>query len=177
MNFGKNGRVIYLVLSGVILLVFVVGLLCGGWLFSRWQQPAGLVTTVAFATVTPGGPSLTAEQPLSTPTGSTAAPCSPPAGWTLYTIQPSDTLSQLAEQAGVSQAQVLAVNCLASPEIVAGATLYLPSPPTPTPCTIVPPLGWGLYTAQPGDSLSALAAARNITIEEVERRNCLASPD
>lgn len=177
MALGKSGQAIYLILGGAILLVFVVGLLCGGWLFSRWQQPAGVTTSVTLATVVPGGSPSTGEQPLSTPAGSTAAPCSPPAGWTLYTVRPGDTLSQLAERAGVSQEQVLAVNCLTSPDLLAGATLYLPSPPTPTPCAVAPLPGWGLYTVQPGDSLSALAAARNIPIEEVERRNCLASAD
>ena len=55
MALGKSGQAIYLILGGAILLVFVVGLLCGGWLFSRWQQPAGVTTSVTLATVTPGG--------------------------------------------------------------------------------------------------------------------------
>jgi LysM repeat protein len=180
MAWGKCGRSIYLIAGGTILLVFLVSLLCTTWLFSRRQQPEGSATpAVVFATITPGGPPLNGAQPPSTPAaGSIATPCGPlPAGWMPYIVRPGDTLSQLAEQARVSQAEVLAVNCLASPELLAGSTLYLPPMPSPAPCTVAPPPGWGPYTAQAGDTLSALAAARGIAIDEVQRRNCLASSD
>lgn len=180
MALGKSRRSSYLILGGAILLFFLAGLLCTTWLFSPGQQPASLATpTLTFATVTPGGPPPGGVQPIATSAAdSPPVPCGPlPAGWTAYTIRSGDTLSQLAEQARVSQAQILAVNCLDSPELLAGMTLYLPPLPTPTPCSIVPPSGWSLYTVQGGDTLSALAAARNISMEEVKRRNCLASAD
>ncbi len=50
---------------------------------------------------------------------------------------------------------------------------------TPTPtvtatgCTVTPPAGWTRYTIQAGDTLSALAAARRVSLDDIIRVNCL----
>lgn len=49
--------------------------------------------------------------------------------------------------------------------------------PTPTACVATSPDGWVAYSIQSGDSLSAIAATRGISIEQLQRVNCLADPD
>lgn len=76
--------------------------------------------------------------PLPTPTPTPCVP-SPPAGWTLYTVRPGDTLFALATVRGTSTSDVVRVNCLGRSSILAGQRLYLPplpvayQPPTPVP--------------------------------------------
>ncbi|MBI5669398.1 MAG: LysM peptidoglycan-binding domain-containing protein [Chloroflexi bacterium] len=58
-----------------------------------------------------------------------------------------------------------------------GTPTRTPSPTlTPTGCIPAPPGGWTLYTVQAGDTLSALAAARGVTLAEMMRVNCITNP-
>lgn len=105
-------------------------------------------------------------------------PCDPPpAGWFAYIIQPGDTLFDLAMRAGVSVAEVQAVNCLRTTDLIAGERIYLPPlpEPTPTPCVAAPPGSWTRYTVEAGDTLFALALARETTVDGIMRANCLTS--
>jgi LysM repeat protein len=111
--------------------------------------------------------------PLLTPTPCTSTP---PAGWSLYTVQSGDTLSSLTGVRGVTTDEVIRANCLTSPDLVEGQSLSLPALPTPTPCAVSPPPGWELYTVQSGDTLFNLAATRGTTTAEVLQVNCLTSP-
>jgi LysM repeat protein len=123
---------------------------------------------------------LLAGQVLALPPMPTPTPCGTvPAGWVPYTVQPGDTLFGLASRAGVSQEQVMQVNCLTSPQLQVGQDLYLPPlpTPTPTPCLPAPPADWVLYTVRPGDTLFSLAVTRGTTTDEVMRVNCLNSSD
>ena len=125
-------------------------------------------------------PELVEGQVLALPPLPTPTPCGTvPAGWERYTVQPGDTLFSLASRAGVSQEQVMSVNCLDSPDLMAGQSLYLPPLPTPTAtrCLPSPPPGWVSYTVRPGDTLFSLAVTRGTTMEEVMRVNCLPSDD
>ena len=134
--------------------------------------PTPDATQIALWTDTPppGSPTPTTPTPTASPT-----PCpSPPAGWVPYTVQPGDTLSELAMLAGVTQEQVLEVNCLTSSELMGGQVLFLPPLPTPTPCGTVP-AGWVPYTVQPGDTLFRLASLAGVSQDEVMQVNCLAS--
>jgi LysM repeat protein len=63
--------------------------------------------------------------PLATPTPTPCVP-SPPAGWTLYTVRPGDTLFALAAVRDTSADEVVRVNCLDTSSILAGQRLYLP---------------------------------------------------
>jgi LysM repeat protein len=44
---------------------------------------------------------------------------------------------------------------------------------TVTGCVPAPPSGWTVYTIQAGDTLSAISAARRVSLEEVIRANCI----
>lgn len=65
-----------------------------------------------------------------------APDCGPPTDWLLYTVKRGDTLYSLATGRGVTVAEVLAANCLASASISAGVGLYLP-PAVELPATEV----------------------------------------
>lgn len=45
--------------------------------------------------------------------------------------------------------------------------------PTVTPCVVSPPDGWELYTVQAGDTLSGIAIAAAISVNEITSANCL----
>jgi len=68
-------------------------------------------------------------------------PCTPAPlpGWTRYTVRAGDTLFSLAVTRGASVDEVTRVNCLSSPSIRVGQTLYLPPSPIPPPPPTLPP--------------------------------------
>ncbi len=108
----------------------------------------------------------------------TATPCPPPPpGWLPYVVQAGDTLYDLSLRAGISQASIVAANCLTSASLLSGQTLFLPPLPEPTatPCVVAAPAGWQSYTVRAGDTLSALAATRGTTVEQIMQVNCLGS--
>jgi LysM repeat protein len=76
-------------------------------------------------------------------------PCtpSPPTGWELYTVQAGDTLFGLGAARGTTVDEVMQVNCLSSPDIVAGQQLYLPS--LPAPFATAPPVPAPQLTLMP----------------------------
>lgn len=124
-------------------------------------------------------PELLEGQVLYLPPTPTPIPCqpAPPSGWTQYTVQSGDSLSDLVTARQTTADVVRQVNCLTSSTIVEGQSLYLPSLPTPTPCVASSPSGWGTYSVQAGDTLSSLAGARGTTVEEVIEANCLSSTE
>jgi LysM repeat protein len=74
----------------------------------------------------------------TTPTVTTAAPapalptaCPSPTGWVLYTIQPGDSVQQLAEQHDITPDTLRDANCLGSDVLLPTYTLYLPALPPP----------------------------------------------
>ncbi len=166
-NLGK----LALFIGGAV-LVFVIGALAGGWVIARRLSPAQPV--VAFVTPTPGAPALPLP-PAPTPIPGGCLP--PPANWGRYTVQPGDTLSELAARTGVDLETVRQVNCLPSLDLMEGQTLYLPLVPTPTPCLISPPAGWGPTLVQAGDTLTDLAGARGVSVAKVMQVNCLPAED
>ncbi len=104
-------------------------------------QVAATATALRLTAMSPSASSLTATSPLAataTPTTpSTAAPvempmptvtaCRPRSDWPAYTVQPGDTLSQLAARAGVSMDDLVRANCLTSTDIWAGQLLSVPT--------------------------------------------------
>ncbi|MBI1880287.1 MAG: LysM peptidoglycan-binding domain-containing protein [Chloroflexi bacterium] len=160
-----------LIYVGIVVLTFFIGTLFGLLILRWWLWPsAPAVANVRFVTATAGSPVL---GPMATTPACTAMP----ADWAPYTVQAGDTLLELAARIGINQNRLLRANCLTSPDLLAGQTLYLPLPPTPTPCLPLLPSNWGAYTVQAGDTLFDLAAARGITPDRVIQVNCLASPD
>jgi LysM repeat protein len=64
-------------------------------------------------------------EPTPSPT-----PCTPPAGWVVYTVQPGDTLFRLALNYGMTATDLQNANCLPSADqIQAGQQIYVPEPP------------------------------------------------
>lgn len=57
----------------------------------------------------------------------TACAPAPPADWTLYQIQPGDTLSALAQASGTSALRLQQVNCLSSDLIRSGQRIWTPA--------------------------------------------------
>jgi LysM repeat protein len=145
-------------------------------------QPGETITIAPSPTV-PEAAVETTRQP--TPTA-----CPIPAGWTAYTVQIGDTLESLAEIAGISVDEIYQKNCLPSRTLVVGSILHLPVPtPTPTvsqiptaepsatftfiPCVPRQPLGWVPYIVQPGDTLTRLSLAFNVSVARLMQVNCL----
>lgn len=65
--------------------------------------------------------------------------CPIPTDWVSYLVQPGDTLSQLAQRAGISLGDLATANCLSNTNrILVGQTIYLPVfMPTPAPLPTV----------------------------------------
>lgn len=105
-------------------------------------QLATAPPTLAVA-VPPVEPPETATPLPTLPLSDTPAPqptdCAQPPGWVSYTVQPGDTLGDIAARAGTTTAQLQAENCLADPNlIVPNQTLWLPRVPQARLPTSVP---------------------------------------
>ena len=78
------------------------------------------------------------------PTNRPQAECGPPFGWVLYSVQPGDTLYNLAVRTNAWVSDIQRANCNYSQIIRIGQSIYLPFRPalitsTPVPVTITPP--------------------------------------
>jgi spore germination protein len=86
----------------------------------------------------------------------------------IYTVQPGDTLYQIALRSGVPLSQLLSVNQLPNPEqLVAGQAILIPTPPAA-------PLR---YTIAPGDTLFQLAETFGTTINALIQANNITNPN
>ena len=104
---------------------------------------------------------------------SAAAPASGGGG---YTVQPGETLSGIAANAGVSVADLAAANGLDPNGIlVAGTTLSLAGGASSSSSGAAPAVQ-GAYTVRPGDTLSGLAAGAGVSVADMAAMNGL-DPD
>ncbi len=95
-----------------------------------------------------------------------------PAGWSIYEIQPGDTLLSLSAFSGATVSEISRVNCLQNGLVVAGLRIYLPvRPPTRVACG--PPSWWVQVRVQPGDTLYKLALRHGTTVYAIMQANCL----
>lgn len=101
--------------------------------------------------------------------------CPPPPGWTLAMILPGDSLETLAFRYHTTPAALMTANCLVSPYILPGYSIYVPSLPTGTPIPCGTPFGWVRYTVQPGDTLYRISLLYRTTVAELKQANCLSS--
>jgi LysM repeat protein len=129
-----------------------------------------LEAPTAFSTWTPSlTPSLTSTLP--TPTTN----CPPLAGWSVYFVQPGETLASIATRYGISSAKLQTANCLLTTELIPRAVIYVPPMPTHTPLPCGAPHSWIVYIVRPGDTLYRLSIAYGITVADLQRANCLGS--
>lgn len=172
------------------LMLLVVG---AGYLILRFLLPASPLQALN-STQTPT-PTETAVQ--STPTTTTPAPTATGlqdrTGTTLpsetpaaasvitYTVQQGDTLVSIAGQFGVGLPTLAALNPLVTPEYLnVGDQISLPA--QGEGLATVTPTSPGLqtileYQVATGDTLAAIAARFESTIEAIVRENSLESPD
>lgn len=84
-----------------------------------------LVTT----TLLPGSLLYLPPRPTRTP-----IPCGPPAGWTVYVVQPGDTLYRISQAYGIKPSELQFANCLGGSTLIrVGQKLYVPPWATRTP--------------------------------------------
>jgi LysM repeat protein len=133
----------------------------------------------------------TATPPNPLPTPLLLAQVSPPPAANTYTVQPSDSLSGIADQFGVSVDALMAANGITDPlALSVGQVLTIPTPdavPSPaategppvegeataTPAPTTAPAGEGTYTVQDGDNASDIANSFGITVDELAAANGL----
>jgi LysM repeat protein len=101
-----------------------------------------------------------------------------PDGWSEYVIKPGDNLTVLAQRGETTIDRIVAVNCLDSTDILAGAVLLVPAAtvdfdPTAKHCQAAVPTEWVEYTVKPGDNLSTLAVRGGTTVDAIMANNCL----
>jgi LysM repeat protein len=170
----RRGRMVPLLLSGVAIVLLVVGLL----LVIIWVTGGGIPSLPFLATDTPT-PTLTFTSlpPTDTPTITLTPPPSEtptPSGPVTYIVESGDTLFSIGDKFGVSTDQLLAYNPnITNPNnIPVGMQLIIPSQDAPLPSltplpTNLAPGARITYIVVTGDTLQSIAAKFNSTAEAI----------
>jgi len=129
----------------------------------------------------PGPAVASTSTPLPTQTPLPPTNCPPPPGWILVSVQPGDTLENLAVLYHSTADQIRQGNCLLTSSLAVGYGIYVPyTPPQSQPAIIYscgPIPGWVRnYIVQPGDHLYRIALQFGITTAELQRANCITNP-
>ena len=112
---------------------------------SATATPVPAVTTTPEPTPSPAATATLTPAPTPTPARVTEGRLFIGEAGLMYTVQPGDTLSGIADRFGLTMEAVIAANGMPAPgPVLAGQMLTIPG---------------GLYTVQPGDTLSGIAAA------------------
>lgn len=91
-------------------------------------------------------------------------------GGDTYTVQNGDTLSGIAAKFGTSYQHLAEINGIANPDVIyPGQVLKVDSAAQGG--------GSGTYTVQPGDTLSAIAAAHGTSVAAIASANGISNPD
>ena len=120
-------------------------------------------------------PSITTGQTIFVPPFQptpTNVPCFPPFNWIIYVVRPGDTLGSIAYRYGISLYTLMRANCLSTPYIYYGQTLFVPPiyPIMPPPTLIIPtftstpPIGSPTPTIPPADTPTAVPTTPVITV-------------
>jgi LysM repeat protein len=173
-------------LIALISLAVVIGgvslSIAEGGIEIRKATDTSTVTIIPTITLTlPPGQTVTPVTSTFTPTvGLPTSTCLPPQGWIPITIEPGQTLEALALTYNTSVETLMQANCLVSPDVPVGSTIYVPAqatrPVTPIPTRKCgPPPGWIFYYIQSGDTLYSIATRYNTTVPQLMVANCLTS--
>jgi len=178
-----GGGLIY----GLISIVLLVGSL--SLALAENAPPAHLTPTSTLPavpqTLTPTqigpteAPTLTA---LPTQTPLLPTNCPPPPAWTRVSVQPGDTLENLAARYHTTAEQIRQRNCLLTSGLAVGYGIYVPyTPPQSQPTAIIlcgPIPGWiHNYIVQPGDHLYRISLQYGTTTADLQRANCITDPN
>lgn len=112
-----------------------------------------------------------------------APPAPEGATYETYTVQPGDTLSKIAAVYGTTVQAIAEANGISNPNLIAvGQQLIIPVPGGSggAPLVLAPasaPGGPTIYTVQPGDTLSAIAARHGSSVSELASINGLSNPN
>ncbi len=172
-----------LLIAGAAALIF--WLLGENSPFKVDATPTPTATATLIPTNTPlpptNTPTITATSaPTDTPTPSITPT---PSGPFEYTVQQGDNLGDIATRFGTDIPTLLALNPSIDPAtliIYVGQKILVPPPnmqlPTATTVsTLVPPGTLVTYTVMPGDTLGAIAAKFNSTVDAIVKENKLAN--
>jgi len=119
---------------------------------------------------------ITAGQSLRLPGSSTAAAGSARGG--SITVQPGDTLSDIADRQGVSLNQLMQANGITNPNIlVAGQKLVLPGSRRATAAAAPRALPTAPYTVKSGETLSEIADRFGTSTERLIKINGISNPN
>ena len=177
-----GGLLIGLIIAATVLGALVLSVRSGqSNLISELPVPTvTLQTTSASPTATQAvtpSPFVSSVTPLpsSTPTP-TPTICPIPVDWQRYIVGPFDTLISIAQRFNLTPDQLMQANCLNTPSVSMGQTIYVPGfKPTPTTVPCFPPFNWIVYIVRPGDTLSSIAARYGISLYTLMRANCLST--
>ena len=119
---------------------------------------------------------ITAGQSLRLPGSSTAASGSARGG--SITVQPGDTLSDIADRQGVSLNQLMQANGITNPNmVVAGQKLVLPGSRRATAAAAPRALPTAPYTVKSGETLSEIADRFGTSTERLIKINGISNPN
>jgi len=153
------------------------------------DSEAGFVPTIT-ATQTVSGTqdplSGSVVEPTSQPQpglGDTPRPSAPTesSGYFTYQIQEGDTLFSIADRFGVTMSTLMGLNPDVTPEVInVGDELTVPGENPDNAPAITPTSGFQSvieYEVMSGDTLAAIAARFDTTVDAIVRENNLESPD
>jgi LysM repeat protein len=180
----RRERMVPFLLGALAVVLLVVGLFLVIIWFTGDSPPALPAflrsdTETPEPTSTPQSPTATLEPSLTPEPSETPTPEGP----ITYVVEEGDSLASIADQFGVTIDQLIAANNLVDPNnIGVGSQLIVPDPDTelptetPLPGTLVP--GTTIeYVVRSGDTLQAIAAQFNSTVEAIAEANDLDPAD
>ena len=102
-------------------------------------------------------------------------------GGTTVTVQPGDTLSEIADRYNISIERLIQLNRIQNPsQVIAGDKLVISTRPparTTRPGTPGQTAGTRVHVVQPGDTLSEIASDYKVPVERLASLNNLKDPD
>ena len=168
-------------LTGLVIALVSVVIIVGGLSLSRAEgELFGTALPTFTASAFPSTPTPTSSYtPIPLPPSETATlpplptNCPIPMGWIPVVVQQGDSLTSLALTYQVTSQMLSQANCLLDTNLLPGVVLYVPPLPTKVVVPCSTPAGWVKYIVQPGDTLYRLSISYGITVQQLQRANCM----